>query len=125
MKMLFIIIATTILLKPAFPVLEYLVNYDYIATELCINKDKPEMHCNGKCHLAKEIAKTINTESSNPTEKKANTLQFEILYFQEIHSITFNGTTFSSHPKETTVYTNIYQHLFSNATFRPPTVIIG
>ena len=25
-------------------------------TELfCVNKDKPEMHCNGKCHVSKEL----------------------------------------------------------------------
>ena len=45
------------LVKPAIPFLEYIVNYDYIVKELCENKDKPELKCNGKCHLAKQLAK--------------------------------------------------------------------
>jgi hypothetical protein len=46
------------LLRPAAPVLSYLYNYDYIASVLCINRDQPEMKCNGACHLKKMIAET-------------------------------------------------------------------
>ncbi|MCC3160667.1 hypothetical protein LJ737_25740 [Hymenobacter sp. 15J16-1T3B] len=28
---------------------------DYVARVLCINRDKPQLHCNGKCHLRKEL----------------------------------------------------------------------
>ena len=45
------------MLKPVSPFLEYLVNKDYIAQFLCVNKDKPEMACGGKCHLMKELEK--------------------------------------------------------------------
>ncbi|MBC8644541.1 hypothetical protein H9W95_12115 [Flavobacterium lindanitolerans] len=51
------------------PVIEYAINYDYIATVLCINKDKPEMKCNGKCHLMKELAKSSQDDSDQPKEK--------------------------------------------------------
>lgn len=44
------------LVKPAIPFLEYVINYDYIVKELCENKEKPELKCNGKCHLAKQLA---------------------------------------------------------------------
>lgn len=33
----------------------YEMNRGYIAAELCINKAKPIMHCNGKCYLKKKI----------------------------------------------------------------------
>lgn len=33
------------------------MNQEYIAEKLCENKDKPEMECNGKCHLKKELEK--------------------------------------------------------------------
>ncbi|MFI2741380.1 hypothetical protein ACG2LH_01460 [Zhouia sp. PK063] len=39
------------------PVINYLINEDYIAEYFCINKDKPEMHCNGKCYLAMQLKK--------------------------------------------------------------------
>jgi hypothetical protein len=37
-------------------VLDYTVNKNYIANTLCENRDKPKLHCNGKCQLAKKIA---------------------------------------------------------------------
>ncbi|RUT73112.1 hypothetical protein DLK05_15030 [Ancylomarina longa] len=33
--------------------------------EICENKDKPEMHCNGKCHLKKQILEHEKKESTN------------------------------------------------------------
>jgi hypothetical protein len=35
----------------------YLANKEYVVAKLCENKAKPEMHCNGKCHLAKQLEK--------------------------------------------------------------------
>jgi hypothetical protein len=45
------------------PYISYKINYNYIANVLCENKDKPEMNCNGKCHLKKELKKTAEEES--------------------------------------------------------------
>ena len=36
------------------PVFNYIANYEYISQELCENKDKPELDCNGKCYLIKQ-----------------------------------------------------------------------
>lgn len=33
----------------------YELNKDYISKVLCINRDKPEMHCNGQCYLKKKL----------------------------------------------------------------------
>lgn len=63
-------------LKPYFPYLDYLINKEYIAENLCENKEKPELQCNGKCHLKKEVQKAaeevIDSEEGpqkNPTGK--------------------------------------------------------
>jgi len=45
------------MVRPLIPIMEYYANYNYIVTELCENKDKPFLECNGKCYLAKEIKK--------------------------------------------------------------------
>ncbi len=37
--------------------LDYLINNEYIKEVLCINKAEPELKCNGKCHLAKQLKK--------------------------------------------------------------------
>lgn len=58
--------------RPAIPFLEYWLNYDYIVNELCENKDKPQIHCDGKCHLNKELAK--NNSNSDSQEFKLQNL---------------------------------------------------
>lgn len=74
MKLLVVITAFLLLFKPVFPVFEYVMNYDYVVNVLCENKAKPEMHCNGKCHLMKELAKASETEKpASQNDKKAFT----------------------------------------------------
>ncbi len=34
------------------------LNQDYIASVFCINKNKPQLKCDGKCYLKKSIAKS-------------------------------------------------------------------
>jgi hypothetical protein len=47
----------------------WLANHTYIATVLCENKDKPALHCDGKCYLKKKIAAEATQQSSNSTSK--------------------------------------------------------
>ena len=70
MKQLLVILTLLMFLKPILPVLEYVVNYDYIVNELCENKLKPELKCNGKCHLTKELAKASESNSNDSSYKK-------------------------------------------------------
>jgi len=43
------------MLRPVAPFVEYLINYDYISKVLCINKENPELGCNGKCQLMQKL----------------------------------------------------------------------
>ncbi|MBX9808301.1 MAG: hypothetical protein K2X95_10950, partial [Flavobacteriaceae bacterium] len=69
-KKILFLLAMFMLLKPVFPVIDYIVNYEYISKVLCVNKDKPKMHCNGKCHLMKELAKAAENEKPISPNKK-------------------------------------------------------
>ncbi|MBD0298105.1 MAG: hypothetical protein ICV84_23410 [Flavisolibacter sp.] len=44
---------------------EYNLNRDYIAQNLCENKNKPMLHCNGKCQLTKKMAEDEKQNSSS------------------------------------------------------------
>jgi hypothetical protein len=35
--------------------LDYELRKDYIIQNFCINKNRPELHCDGKCYLAQKI----------------------------------------------------------------------
>lgn len=52
------------LLQAYVPHANYWMNRDYIASVLCENIDKPELDCNGKCHLVKEINKDANSDEA-------------------------------------------------------------
>ncbi len=54
-------IVFSIVFRPIMPILNYVVNYDIISTELCENRDNIEIDCKGKCYLVKELAQTKDT----------------------------------------------------------------
>ncbi len=44
----------------------HIIDFEYISTVLCINKDKPRSKCNGKCHLSKELKQSAPTQQEEP-----------------------------------------------------------
>jgi len=74
------------MIKPMLPILDYYANYEYIATQLCENRDKPILDCNGKCYVAKEIEKDKKTNHQDTTVPEfkidiylANTFEIDII----------------------------------------------
>jgi hypothetical protein len=63
----FILLYLIALCKPIAPLIEYYANQDFFATVLCINKDKPEMHCNGQCVLMQRLKKAMQDEPVSPS----------------------------------------------------------
>ena len=51
-------------------VAEYYANKDFIAKNLCENRDKPKMHCDGKCCLKKKLAKEGKDQVPSPRSQK-------------------------------------------------------
>ncbi len=47
----------------------YQVNKAYIASKLCENRNRPWLHCNGKCYLIKKIRQA--EEKQNAMERQA------------------------------------------------------
>ena len=50
-------------------------NQTYIAKELCENKDKPEMHCNGKCYLMKKLKQAQDKEQKQERQSQKTQIQ--------------------------------------------------
>ena len=46
-------------------------NQKYIAAELCVNRSKPMMHCNGKCYLAKKLKQAEEKEKKEEQSQKS------------------------------------------------------
>lgn len=67
--MAFFLLFTSV--KSAFIVGFYEYNRSVFIEIFCVNKDKPQIHCNGKCRLMKE---TSESSSENPFTEKASYL---------------------------------------------------
>lgn len=50
--------------------INFKINQEYIARVLCENKDKPEMKCNGKCHLNKQLKADEQKQTQLPPQVK-------------------------------------------------------
>lgn len=113
-----LLVLSAYLIIPVLPVIDYLVNKDYIAKNLCINKDKPKSCCKGKCHMVKQLQKT-NPNSDNDTKNTNKRVQLKELndfivnnpcrLRLEITSVTYQKYSIST-----------YFELAGSAVFVPP-----
>ncbi|MFN6945138.1 MAG: hypothetical protein ACK4ND_09340 [Cytophagaceae bacterium] len=112
--LLFVILAQA--LSKVGLVAYYNINKEYIAETLCENKAKPELDCEGKCYLKKQLEEDEKhqSESKNTTEKSTfNIFINECDPFASI--ITFTENTYPE-------FTATYTHSVANIIFHPPLV---
>ena len=119
MRILPYLFFVTLILRPVFPVLNYIINYSYISQELCENKNQPQLNCNGKCHLKKELAKASESNSSSSTEKKNFPAEYDFLSTDKINffDLKFIGT---SPLKNDILAHNLYSYINIDLIFHPP-----
>lgn len=122
MKNAFLLLGLLVLFRPIFPVVDYVVNYDYISRVLCENKAKPQMKCNGKCQLMKEMAKASESEKPLSQDKKAAIQESEILFIQQLSSFEIYFLPISLQKTINLNYTNLYCYNTIESVFHPPTV---
>jgi len=97
-SLILLLVLAAYIIIPVVPVIDYLVNKDYIAKNLCINKDKPKSCCKGKCHMVKQLQKT-NKNTDNDPKNTSSRVQLKELnefvvsrtcsYTPEINSHTY------------------------------------
>ncbi|MGL4582629.1 MAG: hypothetical protein ACRCVU_06565 [Flavobacterium sp.] len=118
MNKLYIIIAIIFIFRPVMPVVEYVVNYDYVATVLCENVDKPELQCNGKCHVAKELKQVLEHKSPIKTEKVIVALDFIPIGLYSLSNAYLLESALQD--GALILYFNSYSYLFSTVVLQPP-----
>lgn len=94
---------------------DYQLNKSFIASVLCENKAKPQMHCEGKCHLKKELAADESRQQGNTSKVKTGP---EILFSQLNTECTFNLSPEMVQLKFIEPVTALPQ--FSSSVFHPP-----
>ncbi|SNY94677.1 hypothetical protein SAMN06265377_0337 [Flagellimonas pacifica] len=106
------------MVRPIAPVIEYVINEDYIAEFLCINKDKIELQCNGKCYLMQRLSEQNEEKGKNLPKI---TLEEYPIGFIEITSCSSGSRTDHS-LQHIFGYYNHYNYLFFTSSFHPPSI---
>lgn len=96
----------------------YLVDNSSFTELFCVNKDKPEMECNGKCELAK-----LNEDST--ADQKPSHLDFlqrqVVLFLNPIKNLAIFH--FSEGPALVITYLNNYKFQFLPRITHPPSFL--
>lgn len=108
--LVYILLIATLLptVSPWGAIAYYHVNKDYIARVLCENRDKPQLHCDGQCYLAKQLKAQQDRQDKETTERVQNTPLLQLfcqtnLPFQfrsvltVLASVKFSSYTFPSY----------------------------
>jgi len=99
----------------SFTYVYYFVDQEGFIAEYCVNIAKPELKCNGKCHL-KEVSEKDATNDKAPSKmmitKDVN------LYVQEIKKICFGFIIYTK--KQINNYYNLYSYLSEYTLYQPP-----
>ena len=101
---------------------EFRIERDYIAKNLCVNKDKPQLHCEGQCCLKKRLAQEAKNQApASSSEQKSK--EEVILYCMPIHFEMVHFPVFIS-AKQYAEYNERSTASFQKTTFHPPAVLI-
>ncbi|MFN8349745.1 MAG: hypothetical protein U0X91_32395 [Spirosomataceae bacterium] len=55
-----------------FVYLDFELRKEYIIHNLCKNRFKPQLHCDGKCYLAKQLQKVAEEHARNDAQKQSD-----------------------------------------------------
>jgi hypothetical protein len=115
-----ILLCTVFILQPVSKlliVINYELNKISIAQNFCENKAKPKMHCNGKCHLKKQLEKEDKKEQPLPgSSKEKSEVQFHSIAV--ISELTLTSTERVSY----FMYSFSFPDAPAFSVFHPPTV---
>lgn len=95
---------------------EYIMDIEQFTELYCVNKDKPDLKCNGKCHLVKQLA-----DNEEQNHKKDVQAPPEILLFYVTSQVEVDKHPELPVEKKNTFYFN--ENLtegFNHRVFNPP-----
>jgi hypothetical protein len=101
------------------------INQEALTKAYCKNQDKPELECNGQCHLEETLEK-IDEGNNNDTEKNIpcwEKLAENLVYNEDIVSpFTYHNpfSIFHIQDKKHFYYSNSYHFSKLNSIFHPP-----
>ena len=115
---------TAFSLRPAYYIgqlLYFELNIDYIIETYCVNKDKPQLQCNGKCQLAKQLQMVSAEDNSDANQPMSIVFEAFFPVFITTNSIdTFSVFIEDNFRESLFSYQNNYSYLTDVHLEKPP-----
>ena len=110
--------------RPASYFIEYIVNYDYIKEELCKNKEKPYLKCNGICYVESSLKSSnlLEGENSQKTIITKNTLFFPVFVLNEM-DFSIKKVLSIKKSEVSSFSEQFFINKYINEIFRPPKTV--
>lgn len=96
-------------------VASYQFHKEYIVKSLCINRNRPEMHCEGKCFLKKRLADAEKNERQASGMEKQLEIPLFLIVVDEPTAVESFATVVSN-----AVLVTDYVHITYDNIFHPP-----
>lgn len=115
--------------RPAYYVSQlvyYELNIDYIIENYCVNKSRPRLQCNGKCHLMKQlnVVDLINTSNEKSIERVVINAFYPV--FAQNNTFEFSKELFPNlNTKVVDIYNNSYTYLLVSKQNKPPSFFLA
>ena len=118
---IFILLLLTQVFSKWLMVIDYTINKDYIAKNLCENRNRPTLHCNGKCQLMKKMA--LEDDQTNKTNSASSVAKapFTEVLFNAAFALT-HLTACASDSLYNDFYLVAISSSFHSSIFHPPLV---
>lgn len=120
---LILIFSIPLMLKTEL-IVSWKLNQKSIIERFCVNKNKPKLQCNGKCHLGKQLSKVEEPSQDDkqvPFEKLVRTEPSPFLKHNCAPSIGNSSISFLKH--QSPYKANFYAFNFLKELLNPPQVL--
>jgi hypothetical protein len=100
-------------------------NQTFIAKELCINRDRPELSCNGKCFLMTKMRDVHRQGHDNFVNGLENLLGKDLVYVFQAFTLRLSQLAPAVQPKSHFFYRTPLSILHALALIKPPAVTLN
>ncbi|MFV0606670.1 MAG: hypothetical protein ACK5NK_12590 [Niabella sp.] len=97
--------------------LNFYANQEAIIAKYCVNKNKPKLHCDGKCYLAKQI--------KEQEKREAGAAIMELAKIEVVSTMSFHTNIIPPAAKELSIENQLYitpypPNPLTASVFKPP-----
>ena len=102
--------------------LDFELRKEFIIKNLCENRFKPQLHCDGKCYLAKQLHKVAEDNAANEAQKQGENIKkvLEEVFDDSTSELTNYYTPRRTPSSICVVLPNFYLSDFRSVLLQPP-----